>query len=129
MGPQQTAAHDPVPGQRRPVPVTRPAGTGGRPSATLQALSRLESRVLSHDLGDDDLLQSPEQWDEARRAPRPPPGLVDEGANAGHVLTERPTVRRVHTWNAGENRWMLQIDEALGFRHRSPAACWQKLTG
>ena len=52
-----------------------------------------------------------------------------KAANAGHVLTERPTVRRVHTWNAGENRWMLQINEALGVRHRSPAACWQKLTG
>lgn len=39
-----------------------------------------------------------------------------------------PQVRRVHTWNAGENAWILRINLALGFREASHEASWQ-LTG
>ncbi|MBD7951521.1 GNAT family N-acetyltransferase [Oerskovia rustica] len=37
----------------------------------------------------------------------------------------RPSSRRIHTWNAQENRHMLAINEALGFEVASVTAEWQ----
>ncbi len=37
----------------------------------------------------------------------------------------RPSSRRIHTWNAQENRHMLAINEALGFEVASVDAEWQ----
>jgi mycothiol synthase len=45
-----------------------------------------------------------------------------KAANALRLLHERPEVREVETWNAGVNRAMLSINEAMGFR---PVAEWQ----
>lgn len=39
-----------------------------------------------------------------------------KAANLTALLAENPHARRVHTWNANENRWMLYaINDALGF--------------
>ena len=38
----------------------------------------------------------------------------------------RPTVRRISTWNAEENAWMLAINVALGFRPAGGSAVWQR---
>ncbi|MDT0164584.1 GNAT family N-acetyltransferase [Actinotalea sp. AC32] len=38
----------------------------------------------------------------------------------------RPEARRVHTWNAEENAFMLGINVALGFRPRGVAGEWQR---
>ena len=38
----------------------------------------------------------------------------------------RPEARRVHTWNAEENAFMLGINVALGFRPAGVAGVWQK---
>jgi GNAT superfamily N-acetyltransferase len=40
--------------------------------------------------------------------------------------TVRPGARRVHTWNAEENGFMLGINVALGFRPRGVSGQWQK---
>lgn len=37
-----------------------------------------------------------------------------------------PETRRLHTWNAGENRWMLAINDALGYQPATVGAAWQK---
>jgi GNAT superfamily N-acetyltransferase len=41
----------------------------------------------------------------------------------------RPEARRVHTWNAEENAFMLGINVALGFRPAGVAGEWQKRLG
>lgn len=43
-------------------------------------------------------------------------GMLVKAANLRWLEAERPAVRRVGTWNAEENRWMLAINVALGFR-------------
>lgn len=53
-------------------------------------------------------------------------GLLVKVANLEAMAAERPSTRRVHTWNAGENRWMLAINVALGFRRASTEGAWQK---
>lgn len=46
------------------------------------------------------------------------------------LRVERPSARRIHTWNAEENSYMLAINVALGFRPVGVSAMWQKrLTG
>lgn len=37
-----------------------------------------------------------------------------------------PHRTRLHTWNAGENNWMLAINETLGFYPASAQGAWQK---
>jgi hypothetical protein len=38
----------------------------------------------------------------------------------------RPQAARLHTWNAGENSYMLNINVALGFTKRGIESAWQK---
>jgi GNAT superfamily N-acetyltransferase len=44
-----------------------------------------------------------------------------KAVNALRVLDERPEVDVIETWNDGTNKWMLAINEAMGFR---PVATW-----
>ncbi|MGW9403264.1 GNAT family N-acetyltransferase [Arthrobacter sp. NPDC055585] len=53
-------------------------------------------------------------------------GMVLKAANLLRLESEYPGVERVYTWNAEENRHMLQINEALGFRPVGWAGQWQK---
>ncbi len=53
-------------------------------------------------------------------------GLLIKARNCAFISAERPTSRRVHTWNADENDHMLAINTALGYRRESIAAAWQK---
>ena len=53
-------------------------------------------------------------------------GLALKRANLAQLQALRPAVRRVHTWNAGENRWMLGINRDLGFAPTSALGAWQR---
>ncbi|MEL4505254.1 GNAT family N-acetyltransferase [Luteococcus sp. H138] len=53
-------------------------------------------------------------------------GLLVKIANHRAVHQHFPERRRVHTWNAGENSWMLAINDRMGFRERIAEAAWQK---
>jgi GNAT superfamily N-acetyltransferase len=44
-----------------------------------------------------------------------------KAVNALRVLDERPDATVIETWNDGSNRWMLAINDAMGFR---PVATW-----
>jgi GNAT superfamily N-acetyltransferase len=55
-------------------------------------------------------------------------GLLVKAANLQQLATEHPAVRRLHTWNAGENSYMLAINVLLGFRPASYEAVWQLRT-
>jgi mycothiol synthase len=44
-----------------------------------------------------------------------------KAANALRLLDERPDVRVIETWNDGSNKWMLAINDAMGF---APVATW-----
>jgi GNAT superfamily N-acetyltransferase len=69
------------------------------------------------------------QWDtivlEAHRGHRL--GMLVKAVNLQQLARLRPGTRRVHTWNAEENRHMLAINVALGFRPAGGAAAVQKL--
>ena len=54
-------------------------------------------------------------------------GLWIKAANCALIQRERPTSRRVHTWNADENDHMLAINTRLGYRRANIAAAWQKV--
>lgn len=54
-------------------------------------------------------------------------GLWVKAANCRTISRDRPTSRRVHTWNADENDHMLAINTRLGYRQESIAAAWQKV--
>ncbi|MEL4358729.1 MULTISPECIES: GNAT family N-acetyltransferase [unclassified Luteococcus] len=56
-------------------------------------------------------------------------GLLVKIANHRAVHQHHPERRRVHTWNAGENSWMLAINDQLGYRERIVEAAWQKRLG
>ncbi len=56
-------------------------------------------------------------------------GMLVKVANADALSADRPQIRRVHTWNAGENQWMLAINVAMGFRRASTEGAWQKKLG
>lgn len=53
-------------------------------------------------------------------------GMLIKATNLLELVRRRPGVRRVHTDNAAENRWMLAINVALGFRGVGVTAAWQK---
>jgi hypothetical protein len=50
-----------------------------------------------------------------------------KAANCALISQERPSSRRVHTWNADENDYMLAINTRLGYRRQNIAAAWQKV--
>jgi GNAT superfamily N-acetyltransferase len=52
-------------------------------------------------------------------------GMLVKAANLELLARERPTVRRVGTWNAEENSFMLDINVALGFRPAGGSGEWQ----
>jgi len=52
-------------------------------------------------------------------------GMLVKAANLELLAQERPTVRRVGTWNAEENSFMLDINVALGFRPAGGSGEWQ----
>lgn len=54
-------------------------------------------------------------------------GLWIKAANCEWISRDRPSSRRVHTWNADENDYMLAINTRLGYRRESIAAAWQKV--
>ena len=49
-----------------------------------------------------------------------------KAANLTALLAENPHARRVHTWNSNENRWMLAINDAVGFAPIGLEGLWQK---
>ena len=53
-------------------------------------------------------------------------GMLLKRANAEQLLAELPSVEAVVTWNAEENRPMLDVNEQLGFREVGREAAWQK---
>ena len=53
-------------------------------------------------------------------------GLALKQANLSQLQGRYPAVRRLHTWNAGENRWMLGINRTLGFTPTSAVGAWQR---
>ncbi|GGK70595.1 hypothetical protein [Ornithinimicrobium pekingense] len=55
-------------------------------------------------------------------------GMLVKAVNLHQLAELAPSVRRVHTWNAGENAHMLAINVALGFQERGAGGTWQ-LTG
>jgi GNAT superfamily N-acetyltransferase len=56
-------------------------------------------------------------------------GLLVKAVNLQLLAATRPGVRRVHTWNAGENAHMLAINERLGFARASTEGVWQLRLG
>lgn len=53
-------------------------------------------------------------------------GLLSKVANHRAVAKHFPERRRLHTWNAGENRWMLSINDRMGFVEGVTEGAWQK---
>jgi len=53
-------------------------------------------------------------------------GQLVKAVNLQRLAEVRPTARRVHTWNAEENSYMLRINVALGFRPAGVCAVWTK---
>ncbi|HEY8718180.1 N-acetyltransferase [Pengzhenrongella sp.] len=53
-------------------------------------------------------------------------GMLVKAVNLEQLAARFPGARRVHTWNAEENSFMLNINVALGFRPVGVYAMWQK---
>lgn len=53
-------------------------------------------------------------------------GMLVKAANLMALREARPGARRVHTWNAEENQYMLAINVALGFVPTGVCGAWQK---
>ncbi|WP_433122291.1 GNAT family N-acetyltransferase [Arthrobacter koreensis] len=53
-------------------------------------------------------------------------GMVMKAGNLRRLGQLFPAVQRVYTWNAEENRYMLAVNEQLGFRAIGYAGEWQK---
>jgi GNAT superfamily N-acetyltransferase len=56
-------------------------------------------------------------------------GQLVKAVNLQRLADTRPQARRVHTWNAEENSYMLRINVALGFRPVGVCAIWTKTIG
>lgn len=52
-------------------------------------------------------------------------GMLVKAANLQRLASELPAVRRVGTWNAEENSYMLAINVGLGFRPAGGSGEWQ----
>lgn len=102
----------------------------GRSQAWTLAVERASGAVVAHTV-----LICPEEWlpevafqedTLVRRDHRGHGlGLRIKAANLRQLAGRRPGVRRIHTWNADENEWMLAINRQLGFRPTSTLGCWQ----
>jgi len=53
-------------------------------------------------------------------------GLLLKLANLAFCQQAWPQAQRIHTWNAGENRWMLAINDQLGYQIATVGGAWQK---
>lgn len=53
-------------------------------------------------------------------------GMLVKTANVARLGEVNPAARRAHTWNAAENRWMLAINDALGFVPVGREGAWQR---
>lgn len=53
-------------------------------------------------------------------------GMLVKAVQLQALAEQHPTVRRISTWNAEENRWMLAINIALGFRPAGGSGVWQR---
>ena len=53
-------------------------------------------------------------------------GMLLKAANAEQLAAAFPSVEAVVTWNAEENRPMLDVNEAMGFREIGSEGGWQK---
>ena len=53
-------------------------------------------------------------------------GLLAKALNLQALKVFRPDVQRIHTWNAGENRHMLAINDEMGFRPTGWEGLWQR---
>lgn len=56
-------------------------------------------------------------------------GMLLKVENLRLLAREAPGADRVVTWNADENRPMLRVNEALGFRHVATSGSWLRDTG
>lgn len=54
-------------------------------------------------------------------------GMWLKAAMLERLREANPAAARIHTWNADENRYMLDINEALGFTPRKTEAAWLKV--
>ncbi len=52
-------------------------------------------------------------------------GILIKVANLDYARAHRPELRVIDTWNADSNRYMVAINEAMGFRRRSRTGEWQ----
>jgi GNAT superfamily N-acetyltransferase len=53
-------------------------------------------------------------------------GMLVKAENLANLSELRPSARRVHTWNAEENQYMLAINVALGFTPTGVCGAWQR---
>lgn len=53
-------------------------------------------------------------------------GAIVKAANLRYLRSRNSDSLRIHTWNAGENAYMLNINVELGFAPHSIEAAWQK---
>lgn len=53
-------------------------------------------------------------------------GMLVKVENLTRLVEVSPGARRVHTWNADENEYMLTINEALGFTTRGFEGAWER---
>jgi GNAT superfamily N-acetyltransferase len=56
-------------------------------------------------------------------------GMSMKATMLQRLRVEEPTVRTISTWNAEENRWMLAVNVALGFRKAEPWGMYQLTLG
>jgi hypothetical protein len=54
-------------------------------------------------------------------------GMLLKVANLAHLEREYPGRSSVITWNAEENRFMLDVNEAVGFVPIGHEGAWKKL--
>jgi hypothetical protein len=53
-------------------------------------------------------------------------GLLIKVANMERLTEQFPDARVIYTWNAPENRYLLTVNQQLGFRTAGVTGIWQK---